>query len=206
MTSSKLPITVVVPHMESRRPFLDATVMPSIVRNNPAQILVIPGESSAQHKRNEGARQATQPFLFFNDDDCEELDNCLGRMLELLEARPDCGFCYCDFERVIHPGIEFPYPNGLYVVGHDAVKRLRRESPICTMSLIRREAFPGFDEAIKREQDRDLFLAITRAGWGGVYTASPLIRLHQIDQVSITQTVDQWVWHTYINKKYGFVR
>lgn len=199
-----LPISVVIPHVESRRDFLLNEALPSVLDNRPSEVIIESGSRSAQKKRNDGAEKATQPFVFFHDDDVKMRSSCLEKMLIKLRENEKAGFVYCDFERVIHGGITFPYKSGVQVPGPSAVGRLRNESPICTMSLIRKEAFPGFDERIRREQDRDLFLGITKAGWGAEYIADVLIELHQIDQISITQTVPQGYWHIFVSRKYGY--
>jgi hypothetical protein len=46
---------------------------------------------------------------------------------------------------------------------------LRRQNYISTMSVIRRDAFPGFDESLRRLQDYDLWLTMLAAGHVGVY-------------------------------------
>lgn len=47
---------------------------------------------------------------------------------------------------------------------------LRRSNYISTMSLIRTEKFPGFDESLQRFQDWDLWLTMLHNGDTGEFT------------------------------------
>lgn len=53
-------------------------------------------------------------------------------------------------------------------------ERLLQTNYISTMSLIRREHFPGFDERIYRLQDWDLWLSMLEQGHIGVYCGATI--------------------------------
>lgn len=58
------------------------------------------------------------------------------------------------------------------MIGHRdfSAAALGRGNYISTMSLIRTEKFPGFDETLPRFQDWDLWLTMLRKGNTGVFT------------------------------------
>jgi glycosyltransferase involved in cell wall biosynthesis len=198
------PISVIVPHMEARAEFLRHEVLPAIVRNHPSEIIVIADSSlNAQQKRNTGARAASQPFLFFCDDDAVLRDDALGKFLDAITLGDKYGFSYSNWSVIVHPGVKYPYNPGVRVPSGNIVERLKYESPLCSMCLIRREAFPGWDENLRRHQDRDLFLSIFRSGWSARFVPQVLVDLHQIDSSSITQTEDYELWERYIELKHG---
>jgi hypothetical protein len=60
---------------------------------------------------------------------------------------------------------------------------------IHTTSLIRREQFPGFDSAIKRFQDWDLWLTILERGGRGTFIQDELF---QIVEISGRRGISQW--------------
>jgi hypothetical protein len=61
------------------------------------------------------------------------------------------------------------------------VKALKNGNYVETMSLLRREAFPGFDSKMKRFQDWDLWLTLSEKGHRGVYIPQTLFELHHFD-------------------------
>jgi hypothetical protein len=67
------------------------------------------------------------------------------------------------------------------------VERLRRENYISTMSLIRRTAFPGWDESVLRLQDYDLWLTMSMRGYRGAYVPRVLFAALYVDK-GITRT------------------
>jgi glycosyltransferase involved in cell wall biosynthesis len=113
----------------------------------------------ANAARNDGFRRSTRPLVLFSDDDIRWRPDALAILRSCLLAEPAAAYAYgaysmdgrvqCD--RVFDP------------------VRLRRGNYISTMSLIRREAFPGWDESIRRLQDWDLWLTMLAAGRRGVY-------------------------------------
>ncbi|KKW45216.1 MAG: hypothetical protein UY95_C0004G0018, partial [Parcubacteria group bacterium GW2011_GWA2_56_7] len=54
---------------------------------------------------------------------------------------------------------------------------LRRMNFIHTSALIRSDGFPGFDEAIKRFQDWDVWLTLLKEGKEGVFVDEELFRV-----------------------------
>jgi glycosyltransferase involved in cell wall biosynthesis len=197
------PISVIIPHMKSREKFLSESCLPSVYRNDPGEVIVIMDEHlNAQEKRNDGFAKATRPFVFFCDDDVVLKPGAFEKMINALVSWKSYGFAYCDYERIVHPGVRFPYQPGRIIPGGNVFERLRYESPICTMSLIRHDAFPGFDVKLRRHQDRDLYLSILGNGWHPVYVPGVLVELHQIDECSITQNEPYEKWERYIEIKH----
>jgi len=177
-----LPISVVIPHRLDRKDWFQKNCLPQVVKNNPAEILIEDWEGGACEKRNIGAAKATQAFLMFVDDDSILYDGALSEMLAALEANPEATFAYSDANHVMYPDV--PYPNGAGVrkaLPWD-MKTLRNGNYVETMSLMRREAFIGFDSNIKRFQDWDLWLTLAAKGCRGVYIPKTLFELHHFDK------------------------
>jgi glycosyltransferase involved in cell wall biosynthesis len=115
----------------------------------------------ANYVRNEGFENEWrgEEFVLFSDNDINWMPDALERMLAKLQATPDSSYCY----------------GGYLLDGHtfcmqewDA-EQLKKGNYISTMSLIRADDFPGFDEDIKRLQDWDLWLTMLEKGKKGVY-------------------------------------
>lgn len=196
-----LPITVIVPHQATREDFFRSKVLPAIGRNRPAQLIVLDGPEEANVKRNQGAAQAREPFLFFCDDDCVLKDNCLPTMLRALEEHPAAAFAYSDFERVVHEGVNCPYTSGIHQSGPWAPERLQTYNFVDTASLMRREVFPGFDMQIQKFQDWDLWLTVVERGGSGVYIPRTLFALHYID-TGISRVQSHLRWRSLILRKH----
>ncbi len=113
----------------------------------------------ANWARNRGAEQAVGDFMLFSDADIYWYSNALEVMYKWLVATPEASYCYGSYEMgaKIYCNKEF-----------DA-EALRRQNYISTMSLIRPEAFPWFDEDLRRLQDYALWLKMLKQGRTGVY-------------------------------------
>ncbi|MCC7522344.1 glycosyltransferase [Candidatus Uhrbacteria bacterium] len=123
----------------------------------------------APKARNAGFDQSKGEYVIFLDADAELVPNALETMLAELESHPKASFAYPSFFWGLKrfPSREF-----------DA-EALKQENYIHTSALIRREAFPRFDESLKKFQDWDLFLTMSEQGKTGhfinksLYTIAP---------------------------------
>lgn len=183
-----LPVTVVIPHVKRRDGFLERWCLPSVRLQEPGQIVVVDGDAvGAQAARNEGAGAADHPLLFFCDDDIVLYRGCLAAMVGALEADPFAAFAYCDLNHVRYPVPGEEPVRHRFVAGGFDYARLRRESYISAVSLVRRGAFVPWDESLRRMQDWDFFLSVTARGHRGVYIDRPLFEHHCVDD-GITAT------------------
>lgn len=176
-----LPISVVIPHRQERDIWFRQYCLPQVIENNPAQIIIEDWDGGACEKRNIGAAKATEPYLMFVDDDSFLYEFALGSMLRTLEAVPGATFAYCDVRHVMYPGIPYPNGHGIRRAMPWDRESLKRGNYVETMSLMRRQAFSGFDSAIKRFQDWDLWLTLSEKGCWGTYIPETLFELHHFD-------------------------
>ncbi len=117
--------------------------------------------------RNEGARLTTSPFLIFLDADAVLVPDALAAFRTALKNDGHAAFAYSNF--------------------YWGAKRFRAQqfdgaalkirNFIHTSSLLRRSAFPGFDESLKKFQDWDLWLTIAERGSTGVWIDRELYRI-----------------------------
>lgn len=196
------PVSVVIPHQKSREQFFRAVCLPSVERCDPAQIIVVDRPGGACEKRNEGAAKAVCDYLLFVDDDAELLPNCIARMFERLSPHPHRAFCYSD--RILSDHLSSPPEERMVTSSFWDAAKLRSGNFVDTCSLLRKEWFPGFDPAIKRLQDWDLFLTISGRGGVGLYLPGPLYKTHRIDK-GISDSFDFEESVKVVREKHGLV-
>ncbi len=114
--------------------------------------------------RNRGFQASTGDFVIFCDADVRMRPDMLQKMCEALETHPGAGYAYSAFRFGWKKFSSYPFDAEL----------LRRMNFIHTTALIRRAAFPGYDESLRRFQDWDLWLTMLEAGKEGVYVAEEL--------------------------------
>lgn len=114
--------------------------------------------AGAAAARNRGTKVATAPFLFFCDADLELDPRILEKMVNVAAKRPDVSFVYCAFR----------WGGKIFGMRPYQPPWLVRQNYISTMSLIRREDFPGFDPSLQRFQDWDLWLTMMERGKRGI--------------------------------------
>ncbi len=106
--------------------------------------------AGANPARNRGLVEATGDFVMFCDADVVMNSKMIEEFVFALVNHPEVSYAYSGFRfgwKVFH-GIPF---NG---------DLLRRMNFVHTTSLVRRSDFPGFDPAIKRFQDWDVWLTM----------------------------------------------
>lgn len=160
-----LPVSVIVPLSKKRNDFFQNMVLPLLEANNVNEIIINNNEGSAPKKRNDGFKKSTQPFVFFCDDDILLPANYIQLLYNTLMKNNDIAFAYTGYEGIVlHPDTHPMHGN--FQIPHIEfdVNALKYGNYISTMSLLRREYFPMFDENLKRLQDWDLWLTITKSG------------------------------------------
>lgn len=115
------------------------------------KIRVIHQENAgANPARNRGLAEATGEFVMFCDADVVMNPEMIQRFVQQLVNHPEASYAYSGFRfgwKVFY-GVPF------------SGDRLRRMNFVHTTSLVRRKDFPGFDPAIKRFQDWDVWLTM----------------------------------------------
>lgn len=122
---------------------------------------------AAPAARNEGFRRTTAPFVLFLDADAALVPDALATFAQTLEQHPDASFAYSNFYWGVKRFRGQPFE----------VDQLKRRNFIHTVSLIRRSAFPGFDESLRKFQDWDLWLTMAENGLKGVWIDRYLFRI-----------------------------
>lgn len=166
-----LPISVIVPTTrdKTRKDFFENFVFPMIEANEPIEIIVNDNPGGAPKKRNDGFDKSTQPFVFFCDNDILLPKNHLQKLLDALEKNPDKAYAYSGYYGIVVEKSNHPLKNNYTIptLPFNA-ERLKQGNYISTMTLIRRDKFPRFDETLKRLQDYDLWLTMLKNGEEGV--------------------------------------
>lgn len=133
----------------------------------PFRFIQLDMNKGAAVARNLGAKRCEGELLLFVDADAEIRPHMIARMVEELEKHPEIDFVYSSFRF----GWKFfksrPFD----------VKFLRKMPYIHTTSVIRRSAFPGFDESLQKFQDWDLWLTVSERGSRGLWIPEELFSI-----------------------------
>lgn len=180
-----LPVSVIVPLTKSRRGFFENMVLPLIEANNVNEIIVNDSEGLAPKKRNDGFRKSTQPYVFFCDDDILLPANYIETLYNRLKNEhktPEIGFAYTGYHGIVlHPESHPMRGNFEIPAVQFNANALKQGNYISTMSLVRRDLFPMFDEKLKRLQDWDIWLTLVNRGVKGVLVASQTFYAYYLD-------------------------
>lgn len=164
-----LPISVIVPLSKGRNEFFRSFVLPLIEANNPNEIIINNNDGLAPKKRNDGFKKSTQPFVFFIDDDILLPQNHLEKLLKALTNNPSKAYAYTGYDGIVIENTNHPLKGNFKIPTVDFnPNALRQSNYISTMSLIRRERFPKFDESLRRLQYWDLWLTLLSKGHEGI--------------------------------------
>lgn len=143
-------------------------VTAEILESYGSRIAVITQQNKGRNPaRNRGLQDAHGKYLLFCDADIILDQTFLEKTLKALTDHPETSIAYSSFYYGRKKFRLWPY---------DA-NRLRTMNFIHTTSLVRREHFPGFDEAIQRLQDWDVWLTMLEHGHTGVWVPEYLFRV-----------------------------
>jgi len=166
-----LPISVIIPTTKDkkRKDFFENYVLPLIDANQPREIIINDDLGGAPKKRNDGFKKSTQPFVFFCDNDIILPKNHLEKLLDALNKNPNKAYAYSGYVGVVVDATNHPLKNNFMIptIPFNG-NSLKQANYISTMSLIRRDKFPMFDETLKRYQDWDVWLTMLKNGNEGI--------------------------------------
>lgn len=117
--------------------------------------------------RNRGLGLTKGDYVLFCDADVIMEPKMLEKMRTALEMHPEASYAYSGFRFGWKTFACFPFDPA----------RLQRMNFVHTTSLVRRADFPGFDPAVKRFQDWDVWLTMLETGKIGVYIPEQLFRI-----------------------------
>lgn len=120
--------------------------------------------SGAPVARNHGAKLCKGEEIIFVDADVIMQPNMLFELHRALDSQPDASYAYPDFY----------FGRKLILARSFDAQALKKNNFISMMSLIRRCDFSGFDEALKRFQDWDLWLTMLEQGHRGIHVPQVL--------------------------------
>lgn len=159
-------ISVIIPLRRGNSPEI---TLSSLARQTATDFDVVVSHDAvgnANWARNRGAEQARTSLLLFSDDDIRWEPDAISVLRRALDEHPEADYSY-----------------GSYAIGNwiqcnrpFSADRLRRANYVSTMSMVRRAAFPGFDERLVRLQDWDLWLTMLENGSIGVSVEQLIFR------------------------------
>lgn len=152
-------ISIIIPNREHENSY--ATLQSLKTQLKSSEIIIVYDEGKgANWARNRGAELARGPFLLFSDNDILWEPYAVETLWwELENHSPHAGYAYGWYEM-----------DGFAHCKHQfSQKALYEKNYISTMSMIRKELFPGFDEGLQRLQDWDLWLTLLSEGVSGAY-------------------------------------
>ena len=132
------------------------------------RILYIRQENTGSNPaRNQGFKHAAGRFILFCDADVRMKPEMIETLLSALGTHSDVSFAYSSFKFGWKIFNGTPYDEN----------RLKKRNFIHTSALIRTKDFPGFDNAIKRLQDWDVWLTMSEQGKKGVLVPEVLFEV-----------------------------
>ena len=117
--------------------------------------------------RNKEFKESRGEYLFFCDADAVLKNDTLEKMVQVLESNQEVAYTYSSFY----------WGKKLFKLWPFDAEKLQKMPYIHTMSLIRRNAFPGWDESVKKLQDWDLWLTMLENGHQGFFIDEALFKI-----------------------------
>ena len=147
----------------------------------PIRFVRLEKNNGAPVARNVGFSHTTSEFIIFLDADAELAPEALEKMFIALGRNQDASYSYSSF---LWGSKRF---NGMKF----NPEHLKHQNYIHTSSLIRRNHFPGFDEALKTFQDWDLWLTMLDQDHCGVWIDESLYRIEPRGKEGISRWLPQ---------------
>ncbi len=173
MSDSDRPLVSVVIPTRQREPVTTAvdTILAQTYQHLEVHVVVDQGQGQSW-ARNRGFERTAGEFVLFSDSDILWRLDAVERLLTALR-------------RAMRKGLlgswRVGYAYGGFLLGGVRTcfdewdfDLLKRRNLASTMSLVRRDVFPGFDEGMRRLEDWDAWLTLAFRGYRGVFAGGPL--------------------------------
>lgn len=166
-----IPVSVIIPLQKKRTEFFYQFTLPLLLphdyKHSPCEIIINDEDGNAAQKRNEGFKKSTQPFVLFLDDDKLLPKDYIKILFEAINEQ-EIDFVYTGYRGIVLYPDTHPVKNNYRIKTRDFnVQALKQNNYIDTTSLMRRTAFPGFDESLPQHDDWDLYLNMASRGSKG---------------------------------------
>ena len=158
-------------------------------------------QEGASVARNRGAKKAKGEFLFFCDNDVVLNPNCLSDLYLSLKSNPKADWVFGKFyidEILLNKGRDI---NNIPL--KKTIDWIQYFHSISTMSLIRAEINPKFDEEMKKYNDWDLWLTLHLNGHQPVFCDEVLFYTYnRKGGISMSDEEKRIVWTNKLYEKY----
>jgi len=173
-------ITIVIPNRVQESPGVTINSLYRQTYRNFDIVIINDTSGNANIARNRGLSMVITPYVLFSDNDIYWMENAVYEMYYLLKNSPGKSYSY---------GF-YTMEGKAWCNKHFSAAQLKRKNYISTMSLVRTIDHPGFDPAIKRLQDWDVWLTMLKHGKTGIYTASKIFETKR--RAGITYNSISW--------------
>lgn len=189
-------ISIVIPNRENENPY--ATLRSLATQLSHCEIIIVYDEGKgANWARNRGAELAKGEYLLFSDNDIIWEPYAVENLhWELENYAVYAGYSYGWYEMEGRHYCKQPFSEIM----------LRKANYISTMSMIRREVFPGFDESLQRLQDWDLWLTLLERGVHGVFCPHQIFTTEKREGITYGDGISWEKAREIILEKHGLPR
>ncbi len=164
---------------------LEKTIVNGLLGQSIPVTVIHQAKSGASSARNAGAKLAKGDFLLFWDADTIAKPTMIRVMYDTLLKHPEAMYAYSQFVFGYKTMRSQPFR------GAD----LKQTNFIDTTSLLRRSAFLGFDEALSRFQDWDLWLTLLEQGKVGIFIPQVLFKKLVGGRVGMSAWLPRFFYH-----------
>jgi hypothetical protein len=206
------PVSSLTPVKEDRKPVYESLVRPALKRAGAAEILECEASKGGPAKAwNELAKRATQPYIYFGDDDSVVSSDMFRAMFDSLKGEEIVSVSHGVFDAPGTGGgstLQLMCPDLRSGNGWPAwTKEALLQGNFIGFYMVKREKFLGFDESFERFADWDYMIRSCEAGHNllacnGVFVISLNVSFaDHYDTITVPDTLDKWA--NQIRSKHG---